>query len=186
MSGKIFCIGFHKTGTTSMGKVLRKLGYREQGAYKTRDREFVAKLARGDLSELFAVAEQADAFRDNPWPIFYRELDARFPGSRFILTLRDPDSWIRSAVNHFGSQPDPSSPMRELIYGAASPVGNEAIYLERFKRHADEVRAYFAGRERDLLAIDLADGDALGPICAFLGRRKPWFMRMPHKNRRLR
>lgn len=186
MSAKIFCIGFHKTGTTSMGKLFRKLGYREQGPYKTRDREFVAKLARGDLGELFAVAEGAEAFRDNPWPLFYRELDARFPGSRFILTLRDPDSWIQSAVNHFGSQPDPSSPMRELIYGAASPVGNERTYAERFVRHNREVREYFADREQDLLAIDLNEGDALRPICRFLGRRKPWLMRMPHKNRRLR
>ena len=186
MSAKIFCIGFHKTGTTSLGKLLRKLGYREHGPYRTRDREFVAKLACGDLAELFAAAEGPDAFRDNPWPLFYRELDARFPGSRFILTLRDSSSWIASALNHFGSQPDPSSPMREWIYGAASPVGHERAYVERFERHNREVRAYFAGRERDLLAIDLSDGDALGPICRFLGRRRPWLMRMPHKNRRLR
>lgn len=186
MSGKVFCIGFHKTGTTSLGVVLRRLCYRVQGAYKTRDRDFVAKLAHGDLEELFSVAERADAFRDSPWPIFYRELDERFPGSRFILTLRDPDSWIKSAVNHFGHQVDPNSPMRELIYGVATPIGNEGVYLERFKRHNDEVRAFFSGREGDLLAIDLNDGDALGLICRFLSRRKPWLMRMPHKNRRLR
>jgi hypothetical protein len=186
MKPKVFCIGFHKTGTTSMGKVFRTLGYVDQGSYKTRDPEFVAKLAHGDLDELFAVAERAEAFQDSPWPIFYRELDARFPGSRFILTLRDPEAWIKSAVNHFGNQRDPSSPMRELIYGVATPVGNERAYVERFRRHNDEVRAHFAGREQDLLAIDLGEGDALKAICDFLGRRKPWLMRMPHKNRRLR
>jgi hypothetical protein len=184
---KVFCIGFHKTGTSSMGKLLLALGYETQGSYKTRDRDFVARLTRGDLEGAFCVAARAQAFHDNPWPILYRQLDARFPGSRFILTLRDPASWIRSAVNHFGSQADPDSPMRELIYGAATPVGHEPIYVERFRRHNDEVREYFAGRERDLLAIDLNDGDALQPICDFLGQQKPRRMcSMPHEGRRLR
>jgi hypothetical protein len=183
---KIFCIGFHKTGTSSMGKLFRRLGYAAQGSYKTRDAEFVARLARRELAELFGIANGAQAFHDNPWPVFYRELDQRFPDSRFILTLRDPASWIRSAVNHFGKQDDPLSPMRQLIYGAPTPVGNEDVYVERFRRHNEEVKDYFAGRPQDLLAIDLSEGDALDPICDFLGRKARGLSRMPHENRRLR
>jgi hypothetical protein len=184
---KVFCIGFHKTGTSSLGLLLRKLGYATQGSYKTRDRYLIAGLARGDLQGIYSVAERSEAFHDNPWPIFYRELDIRFPGSRFILTLRDCASWIRSAVNHFGKQADPISPMRQMIYGAPTPVGNEDRYVARFQQHNDEVQAYFKGREQDLLAIDLNERDALEPICSFLGREKcPGLQRMPHEGRRLR
>ena len=31
---KVFCVGFHKTGTSSMGVLLERLGYRVQGAYR--------------------------------------------------------------------------------------------------------------------------------------------------------
>lgn len=168
-----------------MGKLLRRLGYAARGSYKTRDPEFVSRLARHELDELFGIAERGEAFHDNPWPIFYRELDLRFPGSRFILTLRDCASWIRSALNHFGSQADPRSPMRQLIYGAPTPVSHEDAYVERFRRHNEEVKAYFAGRPQDLLAIDLSERDALQPICDFLGRRSWRLRRMPHENRRL-
>lgn len=78
----------------------------------------------------YDLAEQFDAFQDNPWPL----------GSKFVLTIRPMDSWIGSVVKHFGAN---STPMRRLIYGAGSPLGHESIYIERHKRHIDEVRDYF-------------------------------------------
>ena len=34
---KVFCIGFHKTGTTSMRDALNILGYKVAGAWKQRE-----------------------------------------------------------------------------------------------------------------------------------------------------
>ena len=34
---KVFCIGFHKTGTSSMAKAFQKLGYRVTGPNSVRD-----------------------------------------------------------------------------------------------------------------------------------------------------
>lgn len=182
---KAICIGFHKTGTSSIGRVFRLLGIKEHSSYKPRDQAFVEKLRLGDLDELLEVAASADALRDNPWPLFYRELDNAFPDSRFILTVRDTQSWIRSVSNHFGNQENPHSPMREWIYGYGTPTDHATAYIERYERHQREVAEYFSGRENDLLTVDLSKGDPLKSICRFLGRRKPWFKRMPHKNRRL-
>jgi hypothetical protein len=183
---KVFCVGFHKTGTSSMGVLLEKLGYRVQGAYRVRDEDFVAKLEAGDLEELMAVVGSHDAFQDNPWPLFYRQLDERFPGSKFILTTRDKDAWIRSVVNHFPQQKKPTSPMRQWIYGHGSPVGHEAPYVERYERHVEDVQAYFSGRDSDFLALDLSEPKAARTISRFLGRPIRWWTRMPHANRRLR
>lgn len=50
------------------------------------------------------LARQFDAFGDNPWAVLYRELDTTFPGSKFILTTRDPDKWYASACKYFGDK----------------------------------------------------------------------------------
>ncbi|MCP4397071.1 MAG: sulfotransferase [bacterium] len=183
---KIFCIGFHKTGTTSMGALCRELGYLGRGAYKVWDTAFVNALKQGDLSELKEVAEHYEAFWDNPWPVFYKELDQWYPSSKFILTVRDSSSWIASIVNHFGNLENPSSAMREFIYGYGNPAGHEKLYIERFERHNREVLKYFQERPQKLLVVDLNERDALKKTCRFLGKEITTLKTMPHKNRRLR
>ena len=37
MKAKVFCIGSHKTGTTSLEVALKKLGYRVTGGFGTKD-----------------------------------------------------------------------------------------------------------------------------------------------------
>ena len=108
---KVFCVGFHKTGTKSLARALEILGYRVTGPNGARD----PRIAERALPMALDIASRFDAFNDNPWSVLFRELDAAFPGSRFILTLRAPDSWIDSVVRHFG---DERTPMREWIYGA--------------------------------------------------------------------
>jgi len=183
---KVFCVGFHKTGTTSMGTLFRALGYRAISNHRTRDRGFVQALSEGRLDALMHIARLANAFEDNPWPLFYEQWDRAFPGSRFILTTRDPSAWSRSVVNHFGAQAEPDSAMRRLIYGdlAGDPKGHEALYRARMHAHNEAVRAYFCSRSADLLEVDVSEPDALTRICEFLGH-KTELQRMPHANRRL-
>jgi hypothetical protein len=124
------------------------------------------------------LVRQFDAFQDNPWPIIFREMDRAYPGSRFILTIRQPDQWIRSLVRHFGTA---ETPMRRWIYGVGSPLGNEDAYLRRYDKHNREVREYFAMRPGDLLEFDVARGDEWRKLCPFLGlpvRHGPF----PHRN----
>ena len=161
-SGKIFCIGFHKTGTTSLGTALEMLGYRVAGPSHQRDRNIAKKLHRIIESEV----PRYDAFQDNPWPILYKELDKLYPGSKFILTIRDPAHWINSVCKHFGYQ---ETPMRRLIYGKeyGCPVGNEEHYVKIYISHNDEVIKYFENRS-DLLVLDLESGDGWEKLCTFL------------------
>lgn len=163
---KVFGIGFQKTGTTTLLAVFRALGYH----CKDYGKELLPALMRGDLQPVFDVVDQHDAFEDNPWPLLYRELDAQYPGSKFILTLRDESQWIKSVVNHLGYLPDA---MQKLVYGVGFPAGYEDVFLERYRRHNREVQAYFADRPEDLLVIDLCAGQGWDEICAFLGRERP-------------
>lgn len=175
MTAKVFCIGFHKTGTTSLDKALQALGYRVTGPNGVRDPDIASKVH----AMAYELVEKYDAFQDNPWPILYRELDERYPGSKFILTLRDTQSWLNSQLKHFGQR---ETAMRQWIYGVGCPQGNEAVYTRRFDRHNREVLEHFRGRPDDLLVMNLAQGDGWEKLCPFLGKPVPG-MPFPHANK---
>jgi len=172
---KVFGIGFHKTGTSSLGEALEILGYRVAGPFGVHD----PKIGETALRRALQLVPEYEAFQDNPWPILFRELDTRFPGSRFILTIRETEAWLRSITRHFGGR---ETPMREWIYGVANPRGAEDRYVATFERHNADVRAHFADRPDDLLVLDLPGGAGWEELCAFLDvdvPRGPF----PHSNR---
>lgn len=163
---KVFCVGFQKTGTTSLQYALSLLGYRVAGVFSVRDLQEFSQVRERALE----LAMRFDAAGDNPWAVLFRDLDARFPGSKFILTMRDPERWYESVCKHFGSS---STKLRQWIYGAASPIGNRAAYVNRLQRHAFEVRSYFAGREADFMEFDVFSGDGWNRLCSFLVKPVP-------------
>lgn len=171
---KVFCIGFHKTGTSSLQRALAALGYRVTGPNGIRDKD----IAENALQLAHRVVPYYDAFQDNPWPVLYREMDKAYPGSKFILTTRDSEEWFSSQLSHFGEK---STPMREWIYGKGFPSGNAEAYIERYERHNHEVCEYFRGRSEDLLVMDLAIGDGWRKLCNFLGHEVP-SQPFPHTN----
>jgi len=177
MKSKVFCIGFHKTGTTSLELALKKLGYRVTGSFGTKDPDIASKVH--DLA--YAMVDRYDAFEDNPWPILFKELDQKFPGSKFILTRRPADAWIRSQVKDFAKT---ETPMRRWIYGenAGCPEGNEAIYVERYEQHNRDVLEYFKSRPDDLLLFDLPTAAGWDLLCPFLGHEIP-NEPFPHANK---
>jgi len=175
MKAKVFCIGFHKTGTTSLEVALEMLGYRVTGPNGTKDPD-IAEKVHAMADELVA---RYDAFQDNPWPILYREMDQKYPGSKFILTMRSAESWIASQVRDFGRR---ETPMRQWIYGVGCPEGNEDIYVARYEKHNREVLEYFKDRPGDLLILDLPSGDGWPELCGFLDVPEPGEA-FPHANK---
>jgi hypothetical protein len=171
---KVFGIGFHKTGTSSLARALSILGYRVTGPNHVNDPD----IARNVHDVAQQLVEQYDAFQDNPWPIIYRELDQRYPGSKFILTMRPTEKWIRSIVDHFGRS---NTPMRKWIYGVGHPRGNEQIYVDRYERHNKEVAEYFRDRPDDLLTFRVTEGDGWESLCPFLHEEIPTAA-FPHLN----
>ena len=172
---KVFGIGFHKTGTTSLGAALAALGYATcDGAEAVRQavghREMMRMLREKQLDPIMRVAEDYDGFTDNPWFILYRELDQRFPGSKFILTVRDERRWLESAVRYFG---ETESDLRAWIYGSGRPVGNEQRWIERYRDHIAQVKAYFRDRPGDLLVVDWEQGGGWDDLARFLRRPSP-------------
>ena len=174
---KVFVIGFPKTGTKSLNSALTALGYKVKSFFGSKDPD----ISRHVYEMAFRFVEQYDAFEDTPWCVIYKELDKKYPGSKFILTLRPTEKWIKSQVEHFGTKTK-TKPIREWIYGVGYPKGNEDIYIERYERHNKEVLEYFKHRPDDLLAFRLSEGDGWEKLCQFLHKDIPP-IEFPHENK---
>lgn len=174
---KVFGIGLNKTGTTTLGVCLRTLGY----AHTSYDEALLRAAVREDLDPVFVTADRYDSFEDWPWPLVYRELGRRYPGSRFILTTRlDASTWLESLLAH--ADRTPRSEARKLVYGHASPRGHEAEHIAYYERHNRQVMDHFAGDPDRLLTVCWERGDGWPELCAFLGAEVP-DLPFPHANR---
>ena len=174
-NSKVICIGWHKTGTSTLGVALLKLGYNVVGARL----DMAYPLLKGDKKTPIELAGEFDALQDVPWAMLFKELDKAYPGSKFILTERDENSWLNSAQKHFKNI---HSDMHEWIYGKGVLAGNEDLYVERYRKHYREVRDYFKGRENDLLLMNFANGDGWEKLCPFLNQPIP-NKAFPHENK---
>lgn len=172
---KVICIGWHKTGTTTIGDALLKLGYYVNGARL----DLAEPLYKGDFDYIIDVAKKFEALQDIPWASLYKELDEAFPNSKFILTVRDEKEWLNSAKKHFK---DKDIRLHEWLYGVGILEGNEDLYLERYRKHYDDIKKYFKDRPEDIIIMDFKKGDGWDKLCTFLDLpipKKPF----PHSNK---
>jgi len=165
---KVFGVGMQRTGTTSMTRALQVLGYDSA--------HFPAGLWN---EESPSVLHEYDAFFDNPIPLLYQKLDRRCPESKFILTVRDEDSWLESCQflftkrrDEYGfDESDRIQEMHHALYGQNH--FSEDVFREAYRSHNRKVKKYFADRPDDLLVINIAQNDKWGAICSFLGVEHP-------------
>ena len=97
---KIFGIGQNKTGSTTLEAVLRYYGYHLPNQH---DQEMMItkQFFQGNYAPFKDFVAKHDAFQDLPFSqghSFYI-CDALFPGSKFILTEREPERWFDSLCN---------------------------------------------------------------------------------------
>jgi hypothetical protein len=186
--GKIFGIGFYKTGTTTLYDALRTLGYHtvngdKPGSYPGADdgATLIKQIDAGDFR--LPTFEMFDAFTDNPYFRIWREIYALYPEARYILTVRDEDAWIASCVRFFRHRR--IRPMRVWMFGVHANPSRDAAsrqaWLDAYRAHNAAVRAHFASRPEQLLEFDPTRETHWDRLCAFLGApvpEQPW----PHAN----
>lgn len=209
---KIFGIGLSKTATTSLCAVLVDLGFNATHGVTSflewrgsKALTFLCDILNwlatkfkceflfirpflyqfGENKFHFEKLAQYESVGDLPIGIYYRELDKLYPGSKFILTIRDEDKWIESARHHFDIKRATQkhhtwNKMRTEVYGCI--FFNEKKFRDAYRKHIKEVREYFKDRPDDLLGIDLCHSPKWDLICEFLGCEIPK-KDFPHKNK---
>jgi hypothetical protein len=177
---KVIGLGFHKTGTKTLGACLETLGFRNHSL----DREAFALWRLGEIDAVLDMMQQADSFEDWPWPFLYREARERFPDARFVLTTRrDEVTWLESLTLHVARHGRTSFNYRKYIYGVDDPVAHPQRFLEVYRAHNAAVREFFADQPDRLLEICWEDGHGWERLCGFLGLPVP-DAPLPHMNRR--
>ena len=174
---KIVGIGLNKTGTKTLGACMRYWGFKHISCNTKAFDHWRA----GDYRRLMNRIRRFDSFEDWPWPLIFREIDAEFPGSKFILTRRaDADTWFNSLCEH-AKRTGPTD-FRKYIYGHAMPQAHRAEHINFYENHLRTVRDYFRGRPDDLLEVCWEKGDGWAELSQFLGFEKP-DLPFPHENK---
>lgn len=170
---RIFGIGMHKTATTSLHMALTKLGFDSahwKNAHwaKTIWKEMTFGLRSPTLEKNYALC-------DLPITILFRQLDAAYPGSKFILTRKDEAKWLHDVRDHWGYETNrfrkgwDSDPfthrLHNLVYGQKH--FDAEVFLNRYRAHNAEVLEYFKERPNDLLVMDMDQGAGWADLCSF-------------------
>lgn len=199
---KVFCIGANKTGTTSVEHVFRSLGLTvgNQGQAEM----LIHDWAKQDYRRIIKYCQSAEAFQDVPFSLqgTFQVMDEAFPGSQFILTVRNSaDEWYESLVRFHtkivGKGRIPTAEdlrqfnyrypgfildVLRLSYGAdESTLYNRKAYVQYYEERNCKIKEYFKDRPNDLLVLNTGEPDAMERLLRFLGY--PYTgQKMPHLN----
>ena len=176
---RIFGVGMQKTATTSLDCALKLLGF--DSAHWLDGKWAVAILREMRAKGRSETLEKHYALCDLPIAILFKELDRAYPGSKFILTVRDEVDWLVSARNHWSYEHNTHRPDWDM-YPAANLIHratygqkhfDAAVFLARYRQHNAEVREYFRNRPDDLLEMDMTKGAGWQELCPFVERPVP-------------
>jgi len=175
---RIFGIGMHKTATSSLHAALQLLGF---DSFHWGNGE--SPLIWQEMNALgrSKTLEQWYALSDLPIPLLYRKLDRAYPGSKFILTIRNERDWLKSVEGLWSYKHNPTRKLWDIypftnrihtaLYGQKD--FSPRIFLARYRRHNAEVKEYFRDRPRDLLVMDMDASTGWTELCGFLGVPAP-------------
>jgi len=187
---KVFCIGLNKTGTTSLEKAMRDMGF-IVGDQREAELLFDDWVKR-DFSKLIQYCKTAMFFQDSPFshPYTFIAIDQAFSGSKFILTMRDnPDQWYNSLIRFHGKMwgkgniPPTAEDLKNATYiYKGAPYHNimrslhvtdkepykKDVLIDHYQTHYKNVTDYFRFRQEDLLILNVAENDAYKKLTEFL------------------
>jgi hypothetical protein len=159
-----------------LGRALKILGSKHKGW----DEKLWDFYVKGDYHAIFDEVQHWDSFDDGPWngpdlharvgPPFYKLLDSQYPGSKFILTVRDIESWSRSHESHFSAE-------RGTDINEKYQISNYALHrariVEEYLARNEAVQKYFSDRPENFLIMRVCDGEGWECLCSFLGMPAP-------------
>ena len=183
---KVFCIGLTATATKSVSVALNTLGFPTK--HYPRDPTTLSLLTNGQYE--LPILEKYRGISDIQAAIYFAQFDETYPGSKFILTTRPRQQWLKavrrklkrtSSVRHANA--DYRDVFRLACYGEIEPSDSRLLWC--YDRHHEAVRSHFRKRDTDLLTLDIANGEGWERLCPFLGAAIP-DKAFPHKYKRAR
>lgn len=153
-SPKVFCIGYNKTGTTTLGKSLQLLGYKNSSFNKKVWREYYGQKK---YDKILNYTAKFDSFDDLPWlkedmiPL----LDKTFINSKFIYLERDEISWKKSYEN--------------WTYKVTNKYPDVEKGYKEYLKHKEFVLIYFENRD-NFIRLRIDEPNGFKRLADFLGK----------------
>jgi len=174
---KIFCIGHFKTGTTSYSLAARMLGFA--------DFHFPLKYMEHIMDG------GATRWDKRPWDsmsnmneVEYSQCDEAYPGSKFIVTTRSVDGWLKSIQGHLSMNWPPRLKKlldwrSEKVFGVPCDIEayDEAHFRKIYLQWHEEVKDYFYSspdRYRSFLMLPVESRTKMEDLSRFLGKDVPY------------
>lgn len=170
--GKIFCIGSSKTGTSSMGHSLGALGLNHlRGGWRVANR-LVPLIVDEKWDEFYSKIDEYDSFDDIPFSHgnLYKLFSEKYENSRFILTERPTDIWLRSIERQLTNITEPQTPLEKCEhfhwtglywhileqYGDIRFPEDAEHMMEVYEERNNSIKEFFESSDR-LLVLDIAE-----------------------------
>ncbi len=182
MSLKVIGAGLGRTGTASLKVALEQLlggrCYHMSEAFGNPAYPPLWLNASKGKPDWDAIFDGYVAAVDYPVCGFWRELAARYPEAKVVLSVRDPDRWFESTretilsegIRDLTARLPEKAFFEEVVYkDYVGHFGDRAFITDYFRRHNDAVMAAIP-KERLLV---FQAGDGWEPLCAFLGVSVP-------------
>jgi hypothetical protein len=167
---RIFAIGLNKTGTSSLHQAFEMLGYSSMHFAGPERAALIRRALEEQKPLLHYLDPDYDAFSDTPITTYFWLADVQYPGSKFILTVRDLEQWLDSRRRHVEKNQERAA---DGAYEGRFLKINPVAWEHEYRRHEGAVRCYFADRAEDLLVLDVTAGEGWAPLCDFLGVSPP-------------
>jgi len=167
---KVFCVGWLRTGTSSFGRSMRRLGFKHCGWDPDVFHDWYEK---GKIEKVIRYARHFESFDDLPWNHIdiFEKLDAAYPNSKYVLLERDSDEWFTSFNKH------------RIGVGMKSVLDEREEYIREYERRNRFIKDYFDGARSDrLLVMNVIGGDGYEKLCPFLDLPIPNDP-FPHRNK---
>ena len=183
---KVFCVGLPRTGSTSLAHAGHLLGYKIVHG----NIPMLWSLSVGDITILHGN-DGLNFFADEPyislWETFYRI----YPKAKFILTVRDLSSWLKSIEYMFKEHQvrwDPAIRKFQLrIWKITSDFYkgkiNYVFLTKWYFKHNGAIISTIPKEQLLILPIEIPNENKWWNLCAFLGKVIPE-EEYPHLNER--
>lgn len=171
---KIFCIGFNKTGTSSLHALFQANGYSSQ-----HDRLWPRESLHRNGWRYF---RRACAYSDGEQADF-EALASWFPEAVFLLNTRDETAWLRSRVKHAVSRENRREMAKEFFANERLAICKWIADRELYHTRARQ----FFDRKQNFLEVSVTDDPEWSQKVATLLSANGFAVTQkhpPHENRR--
>lgn len=189
---KFVCIGQPKTGTKTMAKIfgLLKFKVNSNPLCLHIDDDFILldnniKYYTNDsISKCHNNIAILEAFHDYPYSFNYEYINDKFPDSKFILTIRDSETWFRSIFNYQSLPGAVNKKLLKKLYGYdIFLLENKADIISKYYEFNTNIIKYFDDKPSKLHIVDLTKDNVKLELSNFFNLNINF--EIPHENKQI-